>query len=317
MLARVSAFFQQSEYGAFAGFFCSLAGFVTAYLLFSGTPKIVGIGAILFATLLALPLFNRLLVKYERVAAQTHLERVFHVYKPLINYLSLFFVGMFVVFFVLALVSPQFVFSREDMFGVEKLWARQKLGAGLPPPPVETRLFSEIARIFWHNARVMLISFVLSLFFGAGALFLIALNASIFAAGLAEVIYGTLPLQSTFALAYGFIACNLSVMLLHTIPESLGYLLAAIAGGILGHAVLAEKLGSRAFSFVKKDIFVILLGSFFILFVAAVIEITVSKPLFEGGICVWNKSVVLLAAGSMLVVLFVLEWLRRNHLHKI
>ena len=314
-ILTIPAFFKKQSYGAFAGVFCAIVGFITAYLLFAGNEHIVGIGGILFATILALPFLNTLFVKYEKISAQTRWERVFHAYRPFIDYITTFFVGMFITFFVLTLFVPQLVFSKENMLGVAKTWEVQRTATAtlLPPPPVESQIWQEIFSIFLHNATVMLISFVLSLFFGAGALFLIALNASIFAAELARVVHETLPLKSGFFAAYTFIACNLSVMLLHTLPESAGYLLSAICGGIMGRALLSEKMNSKAFSFIKKDVFVILVTSVFVLFIAAIIEIAVSKQLFLTRVCLWNRSLVLITAGSMLLLIILFEWYRRKH----
>ncbi|GEM_PF-6338095 len=309
----IPEFFQRPAYGAFAGVFCALIGFITSYFLFTGNENIVGIGAILFATILAIPFLNTLFVKYEKISAQSRRERVFHAYKPFIDYITTFFVGMFITYFILTLFVPNLVFSKENMLGIAKTWEAQKITTLLPPPPMETQIWRDIFSIFIHNITVMLISFALSLFFGAGALFLIALNASIFAAELARVVHVTIPLKSTFLTAYSFIACNLSIMLLHTLPEAAGYLLSAICGGIIGRALLTEKINSKAFYFVKKDVLAILLMSIIVLFIAAIIEMAISKQLFITQVCTWNRKLVLITAASMLALVTLFEFYRRKH----
>lgn len=306
--------FKQPRYGAYRGVFCALTAFLISYLLFSGNKNIVGISTVIFATLLALPFFTNLFMVYEKKTLRTRWERVLHTYKPLINYLTSFFVGMFVTFFILALINPQLVFSREDLLGVEKQW--QRITFMLPPPPGQQTIISDIFSIFWHNTVVLLISFALSLFFGAGALFLIALNTSIFAAALAHIIYVTIPLGVGFTTAYALLFCNISIMFLHTLPEATSYLIAALAGAILGQAVMTEKFRLKTFSFLGKDIFITLFIAEILLLIAAIIEITLSKPFFTTYLCLRNTWVTVLIALLLLSIIIIFDWCRRRHVHK-
>lgn len=321
-LVTVPYFFQQQSYGVFAGVFCAVVGFITSYLIFSSTPKTIGISSIFFATIIGLQLVSALLVKYGQVTAAKRWERIFHTYEPLINYLTSFFVGLFIAFFIISLFAPEMVFSREDLFGEGRILARSRQsygGMGLPSPFVErsfVTVLSEIFSVFWHNATVMVVAFALSLFFGAGSLFLIALNASIFAAGLSAVVHTTIPVQPSFFSAYVFIACNLGIMLFHTVPEVVGYLLSAIGGGIMGQALLAKALPSRSFSLVQRDVYVLFGVSLFVLLIASIIEMAVSKPLFLSRACSFNSSFVLLAVIVLVSAVFVFEMWRRKYAHK-
>jgi uncharacterized membrane protein SpoIIM required for sporulation len=76
-----------------------------------------------------------------------------------------------------------------------------------------------------NNMMILLISFFLSVFYGAGSMLVLSYNASV-----AGVLYG-LPLRTL--LTGGVVFTNIIFFLPHTIIEILAYLLGAVAGGIL------------------------------------------------------------------------------------
>ena len=74
----------------------------------------------------------------------------------------------------------------------------------------------------------------------------------------------------------------LGVFSLHLIPEVLAFLLAAIAGGVVSRALIKEKWKSQGFRNVFKDATILVLISFVILLVAALLEAFVSTSLMRG-----------------------------------
>jgi hypothetical protein len=157
----------------------------------------------------------------------------------------------------------------------------------------------------------MIISFILSLFYGAGALFLITLNASIFASALANVIKNNLPGIGFFSV-YSFTLCNLGIMFFHMIPEVSGYLLAAIAGGVLSHAFIREKIGSKNFKIVLTDSFILLLIAIAVLFLAAFVENEISKKLFTSNICVNSQFLIISILGLIILGIVLFEVMRKK-----
>ena len=87
--------------------------------------------------------------------------------------------------------------------------------------------YSNFMRVFFNNLQVMGFSFVFSLLFGAGAIFIIVWNASILG-----VYIGRLS-ESLFHIPW--VSLN---FLPHGIPEIGGYLVAGLAGGLLSVAVI-------------------------------------------------------------------------------
>ena len=79
------------------------------------------------------------------------------------------------------------------------------------------------------------------------------------------------------------------------LPELGGYFIAAIAGGVLSKAIIKEKFMSKGFKIILKDSFVLLILAIVVLVMAAVIEVILSKKLFQGNICEAGHLVIFLA----------------------
>jgi uncharacterized membrane protein SpoIIM required for sporulation len=121
-----------------------------------------------------------------------------------------------------------------------------------------------------QNILVVVIAFILSIFYGAGALFLIVLNASVFAAFMVHIVKET-------GNALGIIL----IFLIHLIPEVSGFLLAAIAGGVVSRAIYRERFMSQGFKNVMKDAFVMLTIAVALIILAAFLEVFVSANLVK------------------------------------
>jgi uncharacterized membrane protein SpoIIM required for sporulation len=121
----------------------------------------------------------------------------------------------------------------------------------------------DVLGLFSHNLEVLLIAFVLSVFYGAGAVFLIVLNASLFSAFMFYLVNAASRTAGT-------------VILVHFVPEIFGFLLAGMAGAILSVALLNEKFGSKYFKNVMKNIVILLVIAIALVFIASVLEIYVS-----------------------------------------
>ncbi len=124
--------------------------------------------------------------------------------------------------------------------------------------------------LFSHNVKYLLIGFVLSIFYGAGAAFLVIYNASFFAAFVIE-------LFSRWTTATQMAGMSL----LHLLPESAGYILTAIAGATFSRAIIHEKITGEPFRNVLKNCFILLLLSLILILLAAFIETYVTAVFFH------------------------------------
>lgn len=128
---------------------------------------------------------------------------------------------------------------------------------------------TSIGIILKNNLNVVLISLLFALFFGAGAVYILAWNASVMGYVIGSLSRETFGLAALPIVAFKYF--------LHGIPEMLAYIVAAFAGGILYFALIRGDLtkGNR----VKRiiiDVIVLLLISFILLLFSAIIEVFIS-----------------------------------------
>lgn len=123
--------------------------------------------------------------------------------------------------------------------------------------------------IFNNNIKIILVSLIFALFYGAGAIYIIAWNASVmgFVIGsVARETFGLIALPVAFAKYF-----------LHGIPEMLAYILASIAGGILYFAFIKGDLTNKdKIKRILLDIASLILIAVLLLLFSAILEVYVS-----------------------------------------
>lgn len=293
-----------ANYALFAGVFFTIISFITSYLLFRTTRSFVGVGTILFTVVLSLPIVVKFL-ESTGIEERSFFSKMRHLF----NFYIYFFIGSFVVFFLISLAVPSHILSAEQLYGTATKLLPQK--AGLPFPPVNENMLA--AGIFKNNLYVMAISFILSLLYGAGSLFLLTLNASIFASALSNFIRETAVSTGSINLFVLF-SCNMGIMFFHMIPEVIAYFLAAIGGGILSVASMKETMFSKGFFETLKYSLVIFTAAVIVLVIAAAIEVFISRRLLVSGICLKNVTWVLAATAILIISVVVFEIKRQRHL---
>jgi len=124
--------------------------------------------------------------------------------------------------------------------------------------------------IFYNNMRVLIFTLGFSLVFGAGAIFILAWNASVIAAAI-----GMLSRTDVhkFPLA-------LAKYMTHGIPEMASYFIVALSGGILSIAVIRHEVGTEKFWEVLQDSINLIILSIIVLVIAALIEVFITPKLF-------------------------------------
>jgi len=128
---------------------------------------------------------------------------------------------------------------------------------------------SSFSIILFNNLKIILISLLFALFYGAGAIYILVWNASVMG-----YVMGSIAKESASALMIPLIMFKYS---LHGIPEMLAYILAAIAGGILYFAFLrGDLLRKDRVKRIIIDVGALLCISVVLLVVSALIEIYIS-----------------------------------------
>jgi len=126
------------------------------------------------------------------------------------------------------------------------------------------------ASIFSNNIYVLIFTLIFSLIFGAGAIFILAWNASVISAAVgifAKSDLGSLPMG---ILRY----------LIHGLPEISAYFIGALAGGILSFAIIKHDTQSRKFWRVIQDSLNLIIIAILILLISAFIEVFITPKIF-------------------------------------
>jgi len=127
-------------------------------------------------------------------------------------------------------------------------------------------------RLTANNIKVMIFCFLASFLFGAGGVWLLTWNASVWGVHIGVLAKATFGHMGSFgAYCAGFPMYSLSLAL-WAIPEGLAYIVAAIAGGIVSVAVSRHHFKSERFWFTLMDAGFLLLISFSLVIVGAYIE---------------------------------------------
>ena len=133
--------------------------------------------------------------------------------------------------------------------------------------------------IFLNNFSVAFISFLLSFFYGAGAVFILAWNASIIAVFIGNMARAaSAQISHPFSSAYGYmisLPTGLLSIALHGIPEIAAYFVAGIAGEILSIGIIKRHQDTR----IIKDAVALFGLSVALLIFAAFVEVWVTPAL--------------------------------------
>lgn len=125
--------------------------------------------------------------------------------------------------------------------------------------------------ILENNVYVMIFTLLFSLIFGAGAIFVLAWNASVISAAI-----------SIFS-GYKIIEIPLGVAryMIHGFPEIAAYFITALAGGMIGIGVIRNGLMNKKFLRVLENSIILIFIAIIILIVAAGVEVYIT-PLLLG-----------------------------------
>ena len=108
------------------------------------------------------------------------------------------------------------------------------------------------------------------LVFGAGAIFVLAWNASVIAAAIGIFTKSELSSLPIALVRY----------MIHGIPEIASYFIVALAGGMVSIAVIKHETGTEKFWDVLQDSLNLIIIAVVVLFLAALVEVFITPLLF-------------------------------------
>ncbi len=125
--------------------------------------------------------------------------------------------------------------------------------------------------ILENNMYVMIFTLIFSLIFGAGAIFVLAWNASVISAAVG--IFTEYKIME--------VPLGIARYMIHGFPEIAAYFITALAGGIFGVGVARHGFRDKRFFRVLGNVVLLLFIAIIILIIAAAIEVYLTPVLFS------------------------------------
>ena len=130
---------------------------------------------------------------------------------------------------------------------------------------------ARLASIIGNNLGVLILTLIFSLIFGAGAIFVLAWNASVISAAI-----GIFTRYSIKDIPFGLLR-----YMVHGFPEIAAYFITALAGGMFGIGVARHGIGDKKFVRVLMHVGILLLIAIAVLIIASLIEVYFTPLLFQ------------------------------------
>lgn len=276
----------------FIGFLYAGLSILIADFLFLKNPvftNYISILIVCFTVMFSIPFFFYIIKIEEEKDIQIKSEKkLLRQHSRAINALLFLFLGYIVAFSVFYIVMPQNTTKINFKIQVEtyclvnarhnfddcvenylsgKYILEGRTTKGQVPSIREG--MSRVSIILSNNFYVLLFCLLFSFLFGAGAIFILAWNGSVIAAAI-----GMFARKNIAELPLGFLR-----YLIHGLPEIASYFVVALAGGIIGTAIIKHEFGHKKFWHVLQDSLDLIIIALLILIVAAFIEVFVT-PIF-------------------------------------
>ncbi|MEK6886564.1 MAG: stage II sporulation protein M [Nanoarchaeota archaeon] len=247
---------KRKTYSLILGILYVFISYGTASLFFSEN---ISMAMIMLITLLFVPTVSRFIEK-EVDARENGKTNVFKHNKTLIEVFFFLFIGISIGYFIIGSVYSDSIQYQTDM-----LQNQIKVNIdGIQKGP-------QALSLMINNIEVILVAFVLSLFYDVGALFLIVRTASVFAGFILK--FSSFIAEKT--------ALNAAIFSIHFIPEIFGFLLAALAGGVISKALVKKNMETSQFRKIIRDGTVLLVISICIIVFAALLEAFVTPEIMK------------------------------------
>ncbi len=225
-----------------------------------------GLATVLLATIILVPSLHHLIIVEETIERSGSKQFIAKHKTVIRSYLGAF-LGLLAGFLILGFLDHTFLSYQHYQLQLEHL--KPELITNFVndyQPTIDSAL-----ALFTHNLQYLLVGLLISIAYGAGSIFLLAYNASFFAAFVLEL-----------HIRFADTAWSLGLVSLgHLLPESAGFILTAIAGATFSRALIKEKIGSQPFRNVLQNCILLVFIGVVLVFAAAFIEAYVTAPAFQ------------------------------------
>jgi len=270
----------------FVGLLYASLSLILVQAFFSGDPvlsKFSGLIVVTFCVMFSLPFMYYIIKQEEQEDEEmAGLFSAWKIHKDAIFSLLWLFLGFIIAFSVFNLIlgNPLLLNAQLETYcminpshgSLEACVQMNSIGGNFVSPATGSAVnSSRFFSILENNIYVLIFTIIFSLIFGAGAIFVLAWNAT--------VIASAIGIFAHYRLAA--IPMGVARYMIHGLPEIAAYFIAALAGGILGVGFIRNGINSKKFMRVLENVIILLFIAVIILILAAVIEVYFTPLLFS------------------------------------
>lgn len=263
----------------FIGFFYAAVSLLMVNWLFAGNPifsQHMSILIITFTVMFSLPfMYYSIKLEEERHIFTESEGAILKGHgKALMAFLWLFF-GYLIAFSLFYILFPDFVGTNfqaqiEQYCSINMPFKFKECVSNAMTTQALSVGGGRILDILTNNLYVMLFCLIFSLVFGAGAIFILAWNATVIAVAIGIFAKSSVANMPAAIMRY----------MLHGLPEIAAYFTAAMAGGIISIGLIRHDVKDPRFWKVMADSLNLILISIAILVIAVLIEVFVTPRFF-------------------------------------
>lgn len=267
--------------------YAALSSFIADFLFLNNYvfEKYISILIVCFTVVFSIPFFFYIIKLEEKKDIRIESERkLLREHGKTIAVLLFLFLGYVVAFSILFIALPKDISnsnykiqietycSINAKFNIEQcvstLLSGEFSNIEAKVPSIKEGM-NRVSMILSNNFYVLLFSLLFSFLFGAGALFILAWNASVIATAIGIFAKGSINNLPT----------GLARYLIHGLPEIASYFIVALAGGIIGTALIRHEFGNEKFWHVLQDSLDLIIIALIVLIISTFIEVFFT-PLF-------------------------------------
>lgn len=257
------------------GLFYSTVGLFLALLTFGGYASLVGI---FLTTIPLVAIMTKTIKLEEKKDIMVHKETV--LIKEHGKALSMFiflFMGMVISYsFWFTILSEDMI---KDLFGfqtdiIESVQKTASIG--------NVTQINELGMILSNNFIVLMFCIIFSFLYGAGAIFILTLNASVIGVAVGSKVreyIASYAFQNHLDFIYNYFNWSVSITfcyMIHGIFEISAYFVGALGGGIISVAVVNHDFRTKEFWHIVTDSLDLVILSAIILFLGGIIEVFIT-----------------------------------------
>ena len=266
----------------FVGLLYASLSMILVHWFFSNDPvlsKGSGLFVVLFSVLFSMP-FMYYLIKTE----EKEDEGVYGIYNVWVHHKDAVYAFMFLfVGFIVAFSAWHIILQDSNLLNFQlqtycqinspdkmsECFSKYSFGGNAVITGDATG-FGRFLNILTNNISVLIFTLVFSVIFGAGAIFILAWNASVISAAI-----GVFTKYQMHEVPMG-----IARYMIHGLPEIAAYFITALAGGILGIGIIKHGFKDKKLMHIIENVIVLILIASLILIIAGLMEVYLTPKIF-------------------------------------